>query len=134
MWGDWGVVRENGEHISGFWVCGWLIVMLTKSQVYAIVREVINYRKSTNDTQDVTAHVETPQFETIRQFINTHADRIVIKHFKRQDTAVAPHLSRLNYLFNLPTTIRDEYTYCLNRNNQNEAAAAATTATTIHRQ
>nr|AUF82069.1 late expression factor-11 [Cryptophlebia leucotreta granulovirus] len=92
--------------------------MLTKSQVYAIVREVISYKKFNNDTKDVTAHVESPQFASISQFINAHADQIFIKHSNHQDAPVAPHLNRLNYIFNLPTTLIDEYNYCLNRDNE----------------
>ncbi|AAM70251.1 late expression factor 11 [Phthorimaea operculella granulovirus] len=83
--------------------------MLTKSDVYAIVREVINYKKSTGDTTDVTAHVETSQFASIHRFIKEYAQNIVIKHSDRIETPVTPHLNRLNYIFNLPQTTTEEY-------------------------
>ncbi|AKN80792.1 late expression factor 11 [Diatraea saccharalis granulovirus] len=93
-------------------------MVLTKSQVYAIVREVINYKKTHNQTSDVTAHVGETQFSSISQFIKEHADRIFINHSDRLETTVSPHLERLNYLFNLPEDIEEEYKYCLKRNGE----------------
>nr|QNN89451.1 LEF-11 [Pieris brassicae granulovirus] len=92
-------------------------MMLTKSQVYAIVREVINYRKFTDNTTNVTSHVENSYFAGNLQFIKQNADRIVIKHLEQLDVSIAPHTNRLNHLFNLPTSIDAEYKYCLRRNN-----------------
>lgn len=90
---------------------------MTKSLVYAIVRESINYKKHVNDTTDVTSHVEDAGFESIIQYINKNADRIILNRSDRQETSVAAHLDRLNYLFRLPSTLEEEYEYCLRRNN-----------------
>lgn len=92
------------------------MMLLTKSQVYAIVREVINYKKSNGDTANVTSHVEDPQFEDIVQFINRHAEQIVLKHSDRLDATLAPHINRINHLFRLPSSLIEEYNYCCERN------------------
>ncbi|APO13934.1 LEF-11 [Plodia interpunctella granulovirus] len=89
--------------------------MLTKSQVYAVVREVINFKKFQGDTSDVTAHVETPNFSTILQFIHEHADTIVIKRPDQLNIAVSSHRDRLNHLFKLPKNLSEEYEYCTKR-------------------
>lgn len=88
---------------------------LTKSQVYAIVREVINYKKATHDTTHVTSHVEDPKFACIFTFILAHANEIFIRKSTLDvDATIAPHIKRLNYLFNLPVSIQEEYLYCVN--------------------
>ncbi|QOD40014.1 lef-11 [Matsumuraeses phaseoli granulovirus] len=92
-------------------------MLLTKSQVYAIVREVINFKKSTDDTTNVTSHVENSEFASIFQYIKERAGKIVIKHSDHQDASIEHHLTRLNYLFNLPNNLEEEYKYCVTRNN-----------------
>jgi len=90
--------------------------MLTKSEVYAVVREVINYKKTHNQTTDVTTHIGDARFASVLfQFIKEHADRIAIKHSEQLTASVVPHVERLNYLFNLPTDITEEYNYCIGR-------------------
>ncbi|ABC61177.1 LEF-11 [Choristoneura occidentalis granulovirus] len=91
-------------------------MLLTKSQVYAIVREVINYKKSTNNTVNVTSHVEDCGFADILSFIKEHADHILVKRLDHPDASIAPHIKRLEYLFDLPTLIDTEYNYCIVKN------------------
>ncbi|UYE99056.1 MAG: lef-11 [Betabaculovirus sp.] len=89
----------------------------TRSNLYAVVREVINYKKSTNDTTNITAHVEDCDFDHVLRFIKENADTIVIKRAEQPDTNLTTHLQRIKHLFNLPNTLDNEYEYCVNRNN-----------------
>nr|UYX49682.1 late expression factor 11 [Darna trima granulovirus] len=91
---------------------------LTKSQVYAVVRETINYKKSHNDTTDVTAHVENNRFASVSRFINERSSKIVIHQPDRPETSVALYTNRLQHLFNLPNSVKEEYEYCVRRNNE----------------
>ncbi|ACH69404.1 LEF-11 [Pseudalatia unipuncta granulovirus] len=90
--------------------------MLTKSQVYAIVREAINYRKNNFDTDNVTSHVEEAGFASISAFIKRNAKEIFIR---QPDLLlnISAHLDRLEYIFNLPKTLEEEYAHCESRNN-----------------
>lgn len=90
--------------------------MLTKSDLYAVIREVINFKKYHNNTTDVTSHVENPNFDTILQFIREHADQIFIIRPDQQKSSVAPYINRIEHLFNLPVEACAEYQYCLSRN------------------
>lgn len=91
-------------------------MLLTKSQVYAIVREAINYRKNIFDTDNVAAHVEEAGFTSISGFIKRNAHEIFIR---QPDLLVdiSAHLDRLEYIFNLPKTLEEEYAHCESRNN-----------------
>lgn len=89
--------------------------MLTKSQVYAIVRETINYRKDKFDTLEISAHVEDPSFASNLDFIRRHSCEIFIQ---QPDLLlnISAHLASLEYIFNLPKTLEEEYAYCVSRN------------------
>lgn len=89
----------------------------TRSNVYAVVREVINFKKSTNDTTNITAHVEDCDFDHVLSFIKENSDRIVIKRADQPDTNLTAHWHHIKHLFNLPLTLDKEYEYCVNRNN-----------------
>ncbi|AKR17502.1 LEF-11 [Mocis latipes granulovirus] len=90
--------------------------MLTKSQVYAIVREAINYRKNNFDTDEIASHVEEAGFASISAFISRNAHNIFIR---QPDLLVdiSAYLERLKYIFNLPKSLEEEYAYCETRNN-----------------
>ncbi|AIS92051.1 late expression factor 11 [Erinnyis ello granulovirus] len=90
---------------------------LTRSDVYAVVREVINFKKSTNDTTNITAHVEDCDFDHVFQFIKENTDRIVIKRSDQPDTKLTCYLAHIKHLFNLPNSLDEEYKYCVSRNN-----------------
>lgn len=89
--------------------------MLTKSEVYHVIREVINYKKSNFDTANVTAHVEEAEFSGVSSFINDNIDRIVITQPDRHESVVS-NKNQLKYLFNLSTNLSDEYEHCVKRN------------------
>ncbi|AJK91706.1 lef-11 [Spodoptera frugiperda granulovirus] len=89
--------------------------MLTKSQVYAVVREAINYRKHHFDTDNVCCHVEDPGFASVSGFIKRHAHEILIRQPDLL-VSISAHLDRLEYIFNLPKSLDEEYAYCLVRN------------------
>ncbi|AQQ80320.1 LEF-11 [Betabaculovirus altermyunipunctae] len=90
--------------------------MLTKSQVYAIVREAVNYRKDNFDTDQVTSHVEDPGFASVFGFIKRNAHDIFIRQPDLL-VSISAHLDRLQYVFNLPKTLEEEYACCLERYN-----------------
>ncbi|AKN63335.1 lef-11 [Agrotis segetum granulovirus] len=90
--------------------------LLTKSHVYAIVRECVNFKKHNFDTENVLAHVEDSNFSVISEFINANADRIFIRQ-PQLDIPITPHRERLSYIFNLPKNLELEYLYCEQRYN-----------------
>ncbi|AAP85687.1 lef-11 [Adoxophyes orana granulovirus] len=91
--------------------------MLTKSLVYSIVKEVINYKKFSGDTENVTAHVESGKFENISQYIDEHCSNIIIRHSDGPQTSADAYKNKLKHLFKLPNSLELEYEYCCNRNN-----------------
>ncbi|QNV47840.1 late expression factor 11 [Alphabaculovirus altersperidaniae] len=103
---------------------------LTRSEVYAIVREVINKRKHNNDVSNVWAHIFEPGFQEQVGYIRANIDKALITvggeqpHCKR----LSYHVKKLNKIFNLNKTLESEYKDAVdkyhqdnNNNNTNNA-------------
>ncbi|AUV65395.1 LEF-11 [Alphabaculovirus myunipunctae] len=84
---------------------------LTRSEVYALMREVINKRKHCNQFTDVTAHVFDANFKEQLKYIRANIDRAVItvggerKHCKR----LSAHVKKINKIFTLNKSLEAEY-------------------------
>lgn len=92
--------------------------LLTKSHVYAVTRECINYNKNKFNTDHVSSHVEEPDFCHLSNFIIDNTDKISIRQ-PQLDAPITPHKQRFRYLFNLPSNLADEYRYCIERDDGN---------------
>ncbi|ABQ51992.1 lef-11 [Spodoptera litura granulovirus] len=86
-------------------------MILSKSHLYSILREVINYKKHNFDTEDVVAHVEEAAFEELFAYILRCADKIFILQPDLYES-IAPHKNRIRHLLKLPKTLQEEYLYC----------------------
>ncbi|AIZ48685.1 lef-11 [Agrotis segetum nucleopolyhedrovirus B] len=84
---------------------------LTRSEVYALVREVINKRKHNNLVSNVCAHVFEPGFAEQVEYIRANIDKALITvggehtHCKR----LSAHVQKLNKIFALNTNLETEY-------------------------
>ncbi|UJZ88975.1 lef-11 [Erannis ankeraria nucleopolyhedrovirus] len=100
-------INENCEHC------------LTRSEVYALVRESINKRKHIGGYEGVCDHVNSIGFEAQIEYIreNLKTARIIVGDGYTQCKRLEPHLSRLNNIFNLNTDLQAEYSFCINKYN-----------------
>ncbi|AFL64990.1 lef-11 [Mamestra brassicae multiple nucleopolyhedrovirus] len=100
---------------------------LTRSEVYALVREVINKRKHHNLFTNVCDHVFDDGFEEQLKYIRANIDKALItvggehKHCKR----LAAHIKKINKIFKLNKSLETEYKqsidkYGSNRFNRNK--------------
>ncbi|QHB21706.1 lef11 [Artaxa digramma nucleopolyhedrovirus] len=88
---------------------------LTRSEVYALVREVINKRKHCDDVDSVCDHVNSVGFTTIQmKYIRENLKRafIIVGDDCTQRKRLDLHARRLENIFNLNTVLEDEYRYC----------------------
>ncbi|ABM45830.1 late expression factor 11 [Spodoptera frugiperda multiple nucleopolyhedrovirus] len=84
---------------------------LTRSETYALCREVINKRKHDNDLSNVWTHIFEPGFQEQLEYIRANLDKAFITVGGEQ-----PHCKRLFYhaqkiekIFNLTTSLENEY-------------------------
>ncbi|QWO71597.1 LEF11 [Orgyia pseudotsugata single capsid nuclopolyhedrovirus] len=92
---------------------------LTRSEVYALVREVINKRKHTNDTASVCDHVESVGFEAQTAYIRENLERVVISvgDGRPRRKHLSLHSRRLQNIFNLKVNLEEEYQFCTQTRN-----------------
>ncbi|ABI35709.1 late expression factor 11 [Ectropis obliqua nucleopolyhedrovirus] len=88
---------------------------LTRSEVYALLREVINKRKHENDHEGVCDHINSIDFQAQLDYIRQNIEKAYaivgdggVNTFK----SFAPHLMKLENIFNLQSTLEGEYHYC----------------------
>lgn len=85
---------------------------MTRSEVYALVREVINKRKHDNSVNNVCAHIFESGFADQLEYIRANIDKVLIiiggqqtQHCKR----LTAHVEKLNQIFNLNANLEQEY-------------------------
>ncbi|QEI03557.1 LEF-11 [Spodoptera cosmioides nucleopolyhedrovirus] len=84
---------------------------LTRTDVYAYVRETINKRKHEGDVSNVLAHIFEPGFQEHLEYIRANIDKALITvggeqpHCKR----LSYHIRKINKVFNLLTSLESEY-------------------------
>ncbi|AKC91732.1 lef11 [Lambdina fiscellaria nucleopolyhedrovirus] len=94
---------------------------LTRSEIYALVREVINRRKHENETEGVCDHVFAAGFEQHMQYIRENLEKthfIVNDDCALRKRPLKPHLARLQNVFNLNQSLASEYSFAVNRYNK----------------
>jgi hypothetical protein len=90
---------------------------LTRSEVYALVREVINKRKHNNLVTSVCDHVFDAGFEEQLKYIRANIDKALItvggehKHCKR----LASHIQKINKIFKLNKSLEAEYKQAIHK-------------------
>ncbi|AWW14392.1 lef-11 [Hyposidra talaca nucleopolyhedrovirus] len=91
---------------------------LTRSEVYALVREVINKRKHTNDTDGVCDHIDSPGFQAQIKYIREILSRtiVIVNDDQVQCKRLDLHSKRLSDIFNKKSALEEEYRYCVKRN------------------
>ncbi|QUJ09235.1 lef11 protein [Gynaephora ruoergensis nucleopolyhedrovirus] len=97
---------------------------LTRSEVYALVREVINKRKHFDDTDNVCDHVNSVGFSTQIKYIRENLEKafIIVGDDCTQRKRLDSYTRRLENIFELNTVLEREYDYCVNvRNGQSGA-------------
>ncbi|QYC92765.1 Late expression factor 11 [Trabala vishnou gigantina nucleopolyhedrovirus] len=87
---------------------------LTRSEVYALVREVVNKRKHTGHTRGVCDHMGTQEFQAQIEYIrkNLKGAVIIVGDDRQQNKRLEAHLQRLLNIFNLNDSLEKEYRYC----------------------
>lgn len=84
---------------------------LTRTDVYAYVRETINKRKHEGDVSNVLAHIFESGFQEHLEYIRANIDKALITvggeqpHCKR----LSYHIRKINKVFNLITSLETEY-------------------------
>ncbi|AAZ38297.1 LEF-11 [Agrotis segetum nucleopolyhedrovirus A] len=84
---------------------------LTRSEVYALVREIINKKKHDGEVENVCAHVFDSGFADQLTYIRANIDKALITvggehtHCKR----VSAHVQKIEKIFNLNTSLEVEY-------------------------
>ncbi|AAR28801.1 lef-11 [Leucania separata nucleopolyhedrovirus] len=96
---------ENNDDDETTENCG----CLTRSDVYAYVREIINRRKFNYDFEGVWAHMNDPQFDTQRGYIRRCLRDALIIHKDLGCKRLFRHRERIDNIFNLNTTLKKEY-------------------------
>ncbi|AHH82617.1 LEF-11 [Buzura suppressaria nucleopolyhedrovirus] len=91
---------------------------LTRSEVYALVREVINKRKHTDDTDSVCDHIDSPGFQAQINYIREILARTIVIENNNgvQCKRLDYHWNRFNDIFHKNSSLENEYRYCVNRN------------------
>ncbi|AIG63211.2 LEF-11 [Helicoverpa armigera SNPV] len=90
---------------------------LTRSEVYALLREVINWRKHHMQVDRVCDHVSDPGFAVQQNYINSILDTasLVVGDCPEKKRLLNYHSKRLTNLFNLKTTLEDEYAQAVSK-------------------
>ncbi|CDG72460.1 Late expression factor 11 lef-11 [Spodoptera exigua multiple nucleopolyhedrovirus] len=84
---------------------------LTRSDVYAYVRETINKRKHEGDVSNVLAHIFESDFQEHVEYIRANIDKALITVGGEQPYCkrLSYHIKRINKIFNLITSLETEY-------------------------
>jgi hypothetical protein len=84
---------------------------LTRSEIYALVRETINKRKHTGDVKNVCDHVFDRGFSTQIEYIRNNLDKalITVGGQRAQCKRLHSHGQKLNRIFKLNKSLEDEY-------------------------
>jgi Baculovirus LEF-11 protein len=94
---------------------------LTRSEVYALVREVINKRKHNNLVANVCDHVFDNGFSEQLKYIRANIDKALItvggehKHCKR----LSAHVQKIDKIFTLNKSLEAEYKSAVNKYGNN---------------
>ncbi|AGR56780.1 lef11 [Hemileuca sp. nucleopolyhedrovirus] len=86
---------------------------LTRSEVYALLREVINKRKHFGLVDGVCDHVNSVGFQAQFEYIRKNIERVFVidGDGRTQRKRLAQHISRLENLFKLNTSLEEEYRF-----------------------
>ncbi|QED40554.1 LEF-11 [Chrysodeixis includens nucleopolyhedrovirus] len=84
---------------------------LTRSEFYALVREVINKRKHERDVHNICEHIFSKGFSTQIEYIRNNLDKalITVGGQRRQCKRLNSHVNKINNLFTLNKSLHDEY-------------------------
>ncbi|AXS67693.1 lef-11 [Cryptophlebia peltastica nucleopolyhedrovirus] len=83
---------------------------VTRSEIYALVREVINKRKHSGDYTGVCAHIFEEAFETQMKYIRDNLkSAFVIADCSQNRKRLVSHHKRIENVFNLNTDLFTEY-------------------------
>jgi Baculovirus LEF-11 protein len=82
---------------------------LSRSEVYALLRETINYQKYLNLIGNVCDHIFDEGFEYQIKYIRENIDRVVITVDNEQRKRLNQHFKKLNKLFYLGSELKTEY-------------------------
>ncbi|ABY65781.1 late expression factor 11 [Orgyia leucostigma nucleopolyhedrovirus] len=87
---------------------------LTRSEVYALVREVINKRKHSNDIDGVCDHIESVGFQAQIAYIREYIEKLTVitGDGRSGRKRLNSHIRRLENIFNLNKSLEQEYYYC----------------------
>ncbi|AIU41267.1 lef-11 [Sucra jujuba nucleopolyhedrovirus] len=90
---------------------------LTRSEVYALVREAINKRKHNNDTDGVCDHMDSSGFEAQIEYIRQNLKNtfIIANEDRARCKRIDIHLRRFNEIFKKRNVLEEEYLHCLSR-------------------
>nr|AGE61291.1 LEF-11 [Chrysodeixis chalcites nucleopolyhedrovirus]AGE61740.1 LEF-11 [Chrysodeixis chalcites nucleopolyhedrovirus] len=93
---------------------------LTRSEIYALVRETINKRKHTGDVTNVCDHVFDDGFATQFDYIRNNLDKalITVGGQRTQCKRVQCHHLKLKRIFHLNKSLETEYKQSSNRYGQ----------------
>ncbi|AUA60260.1 LEF-11 [Operophtera brumata nucleopolyhedrovirus] len=82
---------------------------VTRSDMYAFMREVINKQKYEHQTSGITSHISDPRFDQMRQYIEAHLTGAVINFKRHQRKHLLRHKSRILNIFKLNNCLIQEY-------------------------
>ncbi|AIE47846.1 lef11 [Peridroma alphabaculovirus] len=84
---------------------------LTRSEVYALVREVINKRKHGGDVANVCDHAFDAGFQEQLKYIRANIDKalITVGGERTQCKHLSVHVHKINKIFNLNKSLEAEY-------------------------
>nr|AOL57033.1 LEF11 [Chrysodeixis includens nucleopolyhedrovirus]AOL57174.1 LEF11 [Chrysodeixis includens nucleopolyhedrovirus]QGW49162.1 LEF11 [Chrysodeixis includens nucleopolyhedrovirus]QGW49442.1 LEF11 [Chrysodeixis includens nucleopolyhedrovirus]QGW49582.1 LEF11 [Chrysodeixis includens nucleopolyhedrovirus] len=93
---------------------------LTRSEIYALLREIINKRKHTGDVTNVCDHVFDDGFATQFDYIRNNLDKalITVGGQRTQCKRVKCHHLKLKRIFHLNKSLETEYQESSNRYGQ----------------
>ncbi|AYN45067.1 lef-11 [Alphabaculovirus alterspexiguae] len=111
---------EKQKSSSNYQICGTGVEQrfkednqrcVTRSEIYALVREVINKRKHDNFVTNVYAHIFESGFADQLDYIRANIDKvlIIIGGEQTQRKRLTAHVEKLNKIFNLNTDLETEY-------------------------
>ncbi|BAC67263.1 late expression factor 11 [Adoxophyes honmai nucleopolyhedrovirus] len=91
---------------------------LTRSDVYALVKETINKRKHDGEFCNITAHIFDEGFEQQKEYIREKLSTASIVTDCRQNRKrLALHRKKIESIFNIHTSLQEEFNSCSRRYN-----------------
>ncbi|AAL01720.1 late expression factor 11 [Spodoptera litura nucleopolyhedrovirus] len=90
---------------------------MSRGDLYAYMRELINDKKWNFNLKNVWAHVHDSEFDTIRGYIRDHLDDAIIIHKDLRYKRLCHHRARIENLLKLNQSLKKEYENSISRYN-----------------